>query len=157
MVPIEKPPLDELTHHGVKGMKWGVRKGDITKVRKNILKGGKKLSRKARNAYYVDPVKRSRANAMARRRTMSDKELDARIARLKKEKQLKELTQEDISPGRKALKTFGKATLGAAGTAAGAAAVKYVLGSRAEGTALKDIRLIDVGKHVGKQLKKIKK
>lgn len=153
MIDDYKPSLDELMHYGVKGMKWGVRKDP----RKGIVKTAKKGMRKARNAYYVDPVKRERSNAVARRRTMSDKELNERIKRLEQEKKLKQLTAENISPGRQALKRFGNATLGAAGTAAGAAAVKYILGSKAEGTKFGDIRLIDVGMHVGKQLKKIKK
>ena len=144
-----KPPLEELMHHGIKGMKWG--------IRKDIRSGAKKGMTKARNAYYVDPTKRERAKAAARRRTMSDDELNRRIERLQKEKKLKELTADDISPGRQALKRFGKATLGVAGTAAGAAAVKYIMGSRMEGTKFRDIDPVDVGKHVGKVLKKVKK
>ena len=66
-------------HHGVKGMKWGVRRQQ------------KKASR-AR--------KKDMRNASKNRRQLSDQELDARINRLKKEKQLKELTNEELNPGR---------------------------------------------------------
>lgn len=70
-------------HHGVKGMKWGVRRQQ------------KKAYKQASRAR-----KKDMRNASKNRRQLSDQELDARINRLKKEKQLKELTNEELNPGR---------------------------------------------------------
>lgn len=72
-----------LMHHGVKGMKWGVRRQQ------------KKAYKQASRAR-----KKDMRNASKNRRQLSDQELDARINRLKKEKQLKELTNEELNPGR---------------------------------------------------------
>lgn len=85
---------NELRHHGVKGMKWGVRRyqnkdGSYTPA------GRKRRTQSADNEARVD-----RKNALKNRRTLSDKELKERVERLKLEKQFKELTEEDISPGR---------------------------------------------------------
>ena len=97
MLEDDKPSLDELMHYGVKGMKWGIRKGKVSDRVTHLAQKAKKLPSKAKSAYYRNPTKRDRAEASARRRTMSDAELDRRIKRLEKEKKLKQLTQEDIS------------------------------------------------------------
>ena len=70
-----------LEHYGVKGMKWGVRRS-----RKELA---------ARN---------KRAKAAENRRTLSDDKLYSGIERLKAERQLKQLTEEDLQPGRAAVK-----------------------------------------------------
>lgn len=67
-----------LEHHGVKGMRWGIRKD------KN--KSGSRIKKK------LDPSK------------LSDEELSRSVNRLLKEKQLKELTEKDVSTGKKAYK-----------------------------------------------------
>ena len=36
MISLEKPPLNELVHFGVRGMKWGVRKGNEAAYRKKL-------------------------------------------------------------------------------------------------------------------------
>lgn len=91
---------DELKHYGVKGMKWGVRKDRYNRT------ANKK-------------VKQDRAKASKNRRTLSDEELNSRIARLNKEKQLKSLTDSDIHPG----KTVVKSVLASSGKKVAAVAL----------------------------------
>lgn len=69
---------DFLSHYGVKGMKWGVRK------------------RSAKD----EKERAKRFKAVEKRRTLPDDELKARIDRLQNEKKLKQLTEEDLSPGK---------------------------------------------------------
>lgn len=84
---------DELMHYGKKGMKWGKRK-----ARSN--------ERKAANE--------ERAAARAKTKSMTDDELRNAIARLKLEKEYKQLNAHEISNGQKIvldiLKDVGKQT-----------------------------------------------
>lgn len=88
--------MDEkiLTHHGIKGMKWG--------VRRTPSQLGHKTSSKYKSA--DDKKKIEMKNAAKNRRLLSDADLKQRIERIKMEKQLKELTDEEISPGKKLVK-----------------------------------------------------
>lgn len=94
-----------LIHHGIKGMKWG-RWNKETKERRLRDKG----------------IKKERLKASKNRRGLSMKELKERVDRLKAEKELKTLTEEDAHPNvvkaRKFLKDLTK-TLGIAGLGAG--------------------------------------
>lgn len=74
----EDPSEKFLAHYGVKGMKWGIRK----------------RSKKEERA------RAQRFKASQKRRTIPDDELNNRIARLEKEKKLKDLTNADLRPGR---------------------------------------------------------
>nr|DAH12824.1 MAG TPA: hypothetical protein [Caudoviricetes sp.] len=79
-----------LAHHGVKGMKWGVRHD-------------RRPSRLSRIRNYTGS-KSSIALKEARRRdinTMSNKELQDNITRLNLERQYRSLTQVDIGFGRR--------------------------------------------------------
>lgn len=109
---------DELMHYGVLGMKWGVRRD-----RRGASKTGK---RRAAKKLTPDQKERQvRKAALKKRRTMSDADLKKRIERMKLEKEFKNLTREDVSPGKKyvgeIMASAGKKTL----TVAAAGAMAY--------------------------------
>ena len=91
-------------HSGVKGMKWGVRRyqnadGTLTdagKKRYSSKPDAKKLADEKKKAEMKDAAKN--------RRTLSDADIKKRIERIKLEKQLKDLTDEELTPGKKAVK-----------------------------------------------------
>ena len=90
----------ELTHYGVKGMKWGVRKDRQT---------SETSKRRAARRY---------------RRYLSDGDLDKMVQRLEKEKKLKDLVDEDTYPGKKFVKALtSDVTKRALGTVASGAIV----------------------------------
>lgn len=79
-----------LKHYGVLGMKWGVRRtptqlGHKTKEQKTSEKK-KRLDSKNRG-------------------TLTTQQLKKKIERLQMEKQLRELTESELNPGRKAVKS----------------------------------------------------
>jgi hypothetical protein len=92
----------ELYHFGVKGMKWGVRRSKAKSV--SAKKSSKKMTADQK-------AKASMKKDVKNRRTLSDADLRKKLERIKMEKQLKELTQEELSPGR----TFVKKVLSSSG------------------------------------------
>lgn len=74
---------ESLSHYGTKGMRWGKRKDKI-----NV-----NSERKSEN--------KRRAEARAKTKSMTDDELKTAIARLKLEKEYKELNAHQISAGQK--------------------------------------------------------
>lgn len=112
---IEAYSPEELAHFGVRGMKWGVRK----------------------DASANTKVRRDRAKMHKNRRTMSDSDLKRAVNRIQMEKKLKTLVEQDLAPGKLAVRDFlsktGTAGAAAAAGVAGAALMKKYLASRGIG------------------------
>lgn len=100
----------ELYHHGIKGMKWGVRR--YQNKTGGLTSAGKKRYRKSAHEDYT------KAHSKKNVKYMSDKELKERNTRLQMEQQYNQLTQRKKGAGEK----FVKGVLVASGTAV---ATKY--------------------------------
>ena len=111
---------NELYHYGVLGMKWGVHRKSSS---------SSKNSRSNKSADQV--IKEKRKKVSAARRHLSDGDLKKAIERLQNEKKLKDLTDENIAPGRTAAKRvitqIGKSAITTAGTAVATYAIKAAM------------------------------
>lgn len=106
---------NDLSHAGVLGMKWGVRKDPSSSS--SDSSGSSGSSKGSKISGY------DRKELAARRKTMTDKELNDAVNRLQTEKRLKELAQEDVSSGKKyavsIIKKIGKSTVETTATTIG--------------------------------------
>ena len=97
----------ELEHHGVKGMRWGHRKRDVSSGK------NRKTTKKTKTQ-----IKR-----------MSDSEVQSRIKRLESEKKLSKLSKEDSNPTKQFIKSVmsdsGKRVLTTVATNAMLGGVRY--------------------------------
>lgn len=88
---------DYLEHYGVKGMRWGVRRTRAQLARARAARQAKKESLDSK-------IKAERKALAAKRRTLSDGDIESLTKRLNAEKNLKELVDSDVAPGKKATK-----------------------------------------------------
>lgn len=86
---------NELYHHGVLGMKWGVRKNKSSSRKKN--RKSRKSSVNNIEPYNDDYIKTHSKKSI---KSMSDEEIRMRINRLNLEKQYNQLTKSEISKGK---------------------------------------------------------
>ena len=127
-----------LEHHGVKGMKWGVRKRSKTRVSSS---GARSTSPNPSSKVSAPTTRDKRVKALKNRRELSDSDIKDFTSRLQSEKQLKALLDEDVSPGR----TFIKKVMSDAGRQA---ATKLATNAMTYGTTKV------MGKAFGKELEK---
>ena len=119
---------DELYHHGIKGMRWGVRR--FQNPDGTLTEAGKKRERLQNERAARKAVKANKKWASKNRSLLSDDELNERINRLQKEKLFRTLSSEELSPGRseasKLLKQFGTQAISVAiGSVVGGVAGTY--------------------------------
>lgn len=113
----------ELQHYGILGMKWGIRRDRGSDGRVT-----------GRGRPTDEAIKDTRRQDSKNRRSLSDDQLLAKISRLEKEKRLRELTDEEIDPGKKASKEIllsaGKRTATTLVAGASLYAVKVALSGK---------------------------
>lgn len=101
--------MDELQHHGIKGQKWGVRR--FQNANGSLTAAGKQRASEA-----------NKRTDVKNRGTLTNAQLRQKIERLQLEKQLRELTNQEIDSGRvyvqKILKDVGSKVLTTAASGA---------------------------------------
>lgn len=96
--------MNELYHHGIKGMHWGVRR--FQNPDGTLTAAGKRREQVSSDRAVRKEVKEQRLWNAKNASQLSDKELTDQILRLQREKQLKDLTNQSVAPGRKRVKDF---------------------------------------------------
>lgn len=160
---------DFLEHHGVKGMKWGVirstaqravirgkEKVKESKEKHDEKKSEKAASQKAKTLSTDEGQRSDRVSAKKSRRTLSDTEIQSRITRLEKEKRLKDLTDEDLAPGKTATKKIIVGAVKTTATAALPGLLAYA-GKKVVTNALNNPELADAMFSTKKDKKKVAK
>ena len=90
---------NDLSHTGVLGMKWGIRKDHSSSSSGSSSSSDSSGSSGSSKGSKISGY--DRKELAARRKAMTDKELNDAVNRLQTEKRLKELAQEDVSSGKK--------------------------------------------------------
>ena len=114
---------NELYHHGIKGQKWGVKNGPPYP----LVKAGRRSKKNSAD----EEAKKAMRRDVKNRRLLSDAEIKQKIERIQNQKKLKDLTEEELSPGRHAVKgilsSSGKRVASTVTTGASLYAIKVAL------------------------------
>ncbi len=124
--------MNELYHHGIKGMHWGVRR--FQNPDGTLTDAGKRRERAIDDRRARQEAKQQREWNAKNASQLSDKELTDQILRLQREKQLKDLTAQTVRPGKKKvldyMDRYGSQALSAIVTAGTAAYVTNAMTAR---------------------------
>lgn len=126
--------MNELYHHGIKGMHWGVRR--FQNPDGTLTAAGKRREQANSDRAARKEATRQRDWNAKNSSQLSDKELTDQILRLQREKQLKQLTDDVVRPGRKKVKDlmdrYGQQALSAVVTTATAAYITNKMTARSQ-------------------------
>ena len=140
---------NELYHHGIKGMKWGIRR--YQNADGSLTDAGKRRARRKESR----AINKQRKQDLKYRNTLSDAELNAKINRLEREKQYASLSTKKRNNSSSATSKAIKTAVGITTTATAVAGAAFIMRSGLMKTAVKKVteKSIKVGrKKVNKML-----
>lgn len=119
---------DQLYHHGIKGMKWGVRRfqkkdGSLTSAGRKRYGDGPDHDSDSESVSEKPKASSSKKSV----KEMTDAELNAAVNRLRLEQQYKQLSPEKVSLGKKFVDSLQKDVLIPAAKEAGKNVVKNLM------------------------------
>lgn len=119
---------DQLYHHGIKGMKWGVRRfqkkdGSLTSAGRKRYGDGPDNDSDSESVSEKPKASSSKKSV----KEMTDAELNAAVNRLRLEQQYKQLSPEKVSLGKKFVDSLQKDVLIPAAKEAGKNVVKNLM------------------------------
>lgn len=126
----DPPTQNYLTHYGVLGMRWGVRKdrrSSGSSTRKKISSGKSRVKKAFAKRKAANAKKKAAKNTNPKK--MTDAELKKRIERLELEKKYTTLSNEQISKGKKMIADISSDIMKQSVKNIGTQAMTYILGT----------------------------